>query len=81
MIFGDKHSTMAALSFRTWTGELLLDKNFEREEEEQDRAAESRPSLQKVHVCLLIVGWLYLYRNASDALFFVQFYVHASVGF
>lgn len=39
-------------------------------------------SLQEVHVCSLNVGWLYLYRkNASDALFFVQFYVHASVGF
>lgn len=38
--------------------------------------------LQEVHVCSLIVGWLYLYRNnASDALFFVQFYVHGSVGF
>lgn len=42
------------------------------------------------HICLywksmfvaLTVGWLYLYRNnASDALFFVQFYVHANVGF
>lgn len=35
-----------------------------------------------VHICSLIVDWLYLYRNnASDALFFVQFYVHASVAF
>lgn len=49
---------------------------------QQDRAAKSLLSLQEVHVCSLIVGWLYLYRNnASDALFFVQFYVHASVGF
>lgn len=48
----------------------------------QGRAAESLLSWQEVAVCSLIVGRLYLYRNnASDALFFVQFYVHGSVGF
>lgn len=48
----------------------------------QGRAAESLLSWQEVAVCSLIVGQLYLYRNnASDALFFVQFYVHGSVGF
>lgn len=71
---------MATPSFRTSKMErktfLFLKTRIRKQ---QDRAAES---LQEVHVCSLIVGWLYLYRNnASDALFFVQFYVHGSVGF
>lgn len=75
---------MTALSFRTSNveGEFWLKNVLTMRRKGRDRAAESRLSLQEVHVRSLIVGWLYFYRNnASDALFFVQFYVHASVGF